>query len=202
MVSALGVRRLQDLSCCILAGGRGTRLGVRKHRLARCGVSLIQRQIELLKRISDDVFVVVKAGMRVEAKGAGMVVERFRKFASIFGLLTALKYARHDRVLLVACDMPQISTDVARRLFRLSEGCDIVVPESRGELHMTFAVYDKSITCLVESRLRRGLYSMKGLVPLARSKIIHFSEDSCSSSFANVNRPSDLKKYRLTIIRT
>lgn len=194
-------RPLHGLSCCILAGGMGKRLGVRKHRLARGGVSLIQRQIDVLRRVSDDVFVVVKGGARVEAKGARVVVERFRKFASVFGLLTALRNAKHDLVLLVACDMPRISLKIARRLYELSPGYDLVVPECGGELQMVFAIYRKPIASLVAARIRNGFYTLNKLVGLVDAKIVVMNS-GYSKFFANVNRPPDLQKHGLTIIHT
>src|ERR687888_468797 len=98
-------------SAAILAGGRATRFGGRdKSALTIGGRTILERQIEALSAVADEVLVVPDDIV----PGCG----------PLGGLHTALTRARGRAVFVVGCDMPYVEAAFVRHLFELSDDAD------------------------------------------------------------------------------
>jgi molybdopterin-guanine dinucleotide biosynthesis protein A len=146
-------------SAAILAGGHGRRFGGRdKSALLVGGRSILERQIDVLSEISDDVLIV---------GGGHGVPDRVPDCGPLGGLDAALASARHDLLVLVACDMPFLRADFLKALLSMAHGVDAVVPRSRRGYHPLCAVYARSCHTTVQERLAaRQLAMMALLEPL------------------------------------
>ena len=113
----------------ILAGGRARRFGGQdKARLLVQGRSIIDRQIEVLRSVADDVFLVGGKPAHDPERFADLGVPVFPDVVSgagaLGGILTALESTTADRVIVVACDMPFLVTGLLQALTRLAESSD------------------------------------------------------------------------------
>src|SRR4030065_314547 len=122
------------LTICIQAGGQSSRMGEDKALKTFLGRPLIQRVIERLSPIADELIVTtnrpddyafldLRLTLRADLKpGRG----------ALGGLYTAIASAAHPIVAVVACDMPFASSKLLRRAcdLLLETGSDVGIPET------------------------------------------------------------------------
>lgn len=109
------VARLPSLSAAVLAGGAASRLGGEKARVEVGGRALLARALDVAHLVSDDVL--LAGGARgYAAAGARDLADWPGDLGPLAGVGAALHAARHPWVLLLACDQPWPSGDVAARL--------------------------------------------------------------------------------------
>lgn len=109
-------RQKHHVSVAILTGGRGQRLGgCDKSQLTVNGETLLQRVLDVVTPLSDDIFLV-----GTESDHSLRSVSDATELASfsgpLRGIYTALCNARHDLVLVVPCDAPFLQTGVLSML--------------------------------------------------------------------------------------
>ena len=175
-------------SGAILAGGQATRFGGRdKSALLLDGRAILDHQIAALAPAVDDVVIVGGARATVHdiVPGCG----------PLGGLHAALTAARGDAVLLVACDMPYLSTPFVAYLLSLAAEADIVVPQSERGYHPLCAVYTRACLEPAAARLADRRLKMRELVDSMRTRIVPIDEirqfGDPDRLLANVNTPAD-----------
>src|SRR5437763_1098138 len=122
------------------------------------GRSILDRQLEALSPLADDVMIVGAGDRGGRATRAPAPNGTVRHLADIVpgsgplgGIHAALSAARSDAVLVLACDMPYVSTAFAAYLVSLADRAHIVVPQSADGYHPLCAVYPRT---LVETTAR------------------------------------------------
>jgi len=175
-------------SGAILAGGQATRFGGRdKSALLVDGRAILDLQIAALAPAVDDVVIVGGARATVHdiVPGCG----------PLGGLHTALTAARGDALLLVACDMPYLSTPFLAYLLSLAAGVDIVVPQTERGYHPLCAVYTRACLEPAAARLADRRLTMRELVDSMRTRVVPIDEirqfGDPDRLLANVNTPAD-----------
>src|SRR5882762_8400568 len=175
-------------SGAILAGGQATRLGGRdKSALLVHGRAILDRQIAALAPAVDDVVIVggARATIHDIVPGCG----------PLGGLHAALTAAHGDAVLLVACDMPYLSTPFAVYLLSLAAEADIVVPLSERGYHPLCAVYTRACLQPAAARLADRRLKMRELVGSVRARVVPVEDirrfGDPDRLLANVNTPAD-----------
>ena len=109
----------------ILAGGRARRFGGQdKSRLIVQGRSIIERQIDVLRSVADEVFLVGHDPERFADLEVPVVPDVVSGVGALGGILTALESTTADRVIVVACDMPFLVPGLLRALTVLAESGD------------------------------------------------------------------------------
>jgi molybdopterin-guanine dinucleotide biosynthesis protein A len=174
-------------SAAILAGGQARRLdGCDKSLLVVDGRTILDRQLTALATLTDDILLV---GYRGVAPGPGvrMVLDRIPAAGPLGGLDAALAAARHEHVLVLACDMPFVSAALLQHLLAVAaaEDADVVVPRIERGYHPVCAVYARR--CAVE--VRRHLESRRlRLVDLFEVVSVRRVEDAELMRFGNPQR--------------
>jgi molybdopterin-guanine dinucleotide biosynthesis protein A len=187
-------------SAAILNGGQARRFGGRdKGALPVAGRSIRQHQLDVLADVADDVMIVGgddTAGVATHPGTLRWLHDRDAGRGPLSGMETALLEARHDLVVVVACDMPGVTATLLRALLALTDDADVVVPRSESGYHPLCAVY-RAATCapLVSQRLAAGQLAVTGLFPHLRLR--ELGGDALAGIgdprrlLANVNTPAD-----------
>src|SRR5215471_7000150 len=155
-----------ELSAAILAGGRATRFGGRdKSALMVEGRTILERQIAALGPLTDDILVVGGAAGAAPPV-ARHIADRVEGCGPLGGLDAALEHARGELLILLACDMPFVTTGFLAHLTDLASGSTggpgqiaAVVPRTERGYHPLCAVYrrtvrDAATRCLADRRLK------------------------------------------------
>ena len=178
-----------SLSAAVLAGGVSSRLGFPK-ALLRLGTgrTLIEDTVRKLSRLGDDVIVVANEPV-FDVFGARRVPDLVPGAASLGGIYTAISAARHDRVVVVGCDMPFLSVELLASLVAM-EG-EAIVPRIDGYPEPLHAVYAKACLRAIEPRVRAGQLKIAGFFPEVR---VRFVDGLDPRSFRNVNTADALRE--------
>lgn len=188
-----------DVSAAILAGGRAARFGGRdKSAIVVEGRTILERQIDALAPIAGEILIVGRG----THPAARTIPDRVEGCGPMGGLDAALSAARGDLVVVVACDMPFVTTALLTGLVGLAGGAgdpggiDAVVPRTERGYHPLCAVYRRSVLGAVERHLARGRLKMRDL--LAELRVTFTDVDrfgDCHRLLANVNTPADLEGH-------
>lgn len=144
------------ISAAVMAGGKSRRMGRDKAWLELEGRPIVQRVVDVLREVADEVLIVAN-DPRYAQLGLRVVPDRFPNGGALGGIATGVGAAQHDLVLVAACDMPFLRVDLWRLLMQRAEGADAVVPKVGGQYETLHAAYRKA--CL--GPMERALASRK-----------------------------------------
>jgi molybdopterin-guanine dinucleotide biosynthesis protein A len=192
-------------SAAILVGGRAARFGGRdKSALVVGGRAIRDRQLAELSRIADELLIVGDGakGPWHHDGGAHVPVraipDRVRGSGPLAGLEAALATAQHDVVVLVACDMPFVTAELAGHLVSLARTAEAVVPRTRRGYHPLCAAYTRSCRPVVSRLLAEGRLAMSGVLEAVRLREVAGDELQAFGDpdhmLANVNTAADYER--------
>jgi molybdopterin-guanine dinucleotide biosynthesis protein A len=198
-----------EISAAILAGGRATRLGgADKASLVIAGRRIVDRQLAAIAAAGGgvtDVTIVVGAAAdaaRYADLGIAVVADAVAGAGPLGGVYTALAGARHDRVLVLACDLPFVSAALVERLAvesRAGEEVDAVVPRSARGLEPLCAVYRTRCAAAARACVERGELRMTAFLAELHVRELDAGDAARGDEetlFENVNTPHDYARAR------
>jgi molybdopterin-guanine dinucleotide biosynthesis protein A len=186
----------------VLAGGRSRRLG-RNKALEQFGDRpLIQRVIDTVSHLDNDIVVVAASQEQLPLidDRIRIAIDRYPISGALVGIFTGLKSARSHHCLTVACDMPFLNIDIMRYMISVSEGYDAVIPRMEKMIEPLHAVYSTDCIEPIQLQIDSGNLKISDLLSKIRVRYIDREEieryDPQHLSFMNVNSESDLQKAR------
>ena len=144
------------VSGIVLAGGQSSRLGTDKSFVNVNGQSLIERIVDKLARLSDDVIIVTNSPEKYDHLEAKLVGDIYPGKGSLGGIYSGLRAAVNAYSLVVACDMPFLDLNLLRYMILLARGHDVVIPKVRGLPEPLHAIYSKSCLEPIDRLLAQG----------------------------------------------
>jgi len=185
----------------IQAGGRSTRMGGEPKALLELGGKrIVERVVDALGAVLDDLLVVTNTPERYEFLHLPMVADRYPDGGSLGGIFTGLEAAGGDAAFTVACDMPFLSPDVVRLVLARAGEADVVIPRVGGQYETMHALYAKACLGPMEARLRAGRLKIVGFFPDVR--VLEITAAAVARhrapevAFMNVNTPDELARAR------
>ena len=185
----------------IQAGGKSTRMGGQPKALMELGGRrIIDRVLDVLRAVTDDLLIVTNTPDAYASLGLRMVPDVFPDHGSLGGIYSGLRAAPGDAAFTVACDMPFLMPEVARLVIDRASLADVVVPLSGGRFETLHASYGKSCLGPIEHRLHDGRLKIAGFFDEVRVFVI--PEDEVARFrrpdlvFMNVNTPEELARAR------
>lgn len=188
----------QMLTVCIQAGGASSRMGEDKALKPFLGRPLIQRVIERLSPIADELIVTTNRPAEYAFLGLRLFPDLMPGRGALGGLYTAIASASQPLVAVVACDMPFASARLIEAMSRLlvQEEADVAVARSEGGYEPFHAVYRRA-TCLpaIESAIQADQWKVIAWFPRVRVRELTPAEltalDPAGLAFWNVNTPEE-----------
>jgi len=186
------------ISCIVLAGGQGQRLGADKAFLKIGNQILIEGIVEKMAQIGDEVIIVTNSPQEYDYLEARLVGDVYPGKGSLGGIYSGLKAAHSDYSLVVACDMPFLNLKLLRYMILLSPGHDVVIPRVGGMTEPLHAIYSKKCLQPIERLLSAGGFKIIDFFHEVRVRYVEEQEiklfDPQRLSFFNINTPEDLEK--------
>jgi molybdopterin-guanine dinucleotide biosynthesis protein A len=180
----------------ILAGGRSSRLGQDKAFLDVNGQPLIERVIERLAPIADEVLIVADDVERYADLQARVIRDVYPGKAALGGIYSGLKAAVGYHSVVVACDMPFLNVSLLRHMQGLAADCDVVIPRLGDLTEALHAVYSRDCLPFMERQLLAGDLRIIHFLPHVRVRYIDQHEmevfDPDLLSLFNINKQADL----------
>ena len=185
------------VSVAIQAGGRSERMGGDKALVQLAGRPLITHVLERAAPLADEVLVTTNSPDDYAFLGLRLVEDERPGAGALAGLQTALRAARYDVVLVLACDLPFVCVPLLEHMLRLTSQADVVIPRWRGEFEPLHAVYRRTCLPAVELALAEGPQRMISFLPAVRSTVVEEDQvaafDPQGLTFFNINTPDDLQ---------
>ncbi|HAV78258.1 MAG TPA: molybdenum cofactor guanylyltransferase [Anaerolineae bacterium] len=186
------------LTVCIQAGGASSRMGEDKALKPFLGRPLIQRVIERLTPIADELIVTTNRPEEYAFLQLPLHSDLKPGRGALGGLYTAIASAAHPHVAVVACDMPFASPTLIEAMSSLlvAKEADVVIIKSDHGYEPLHAVYRRE-TCqpAIEAALELDLWKVVAWFPQVKVHVLN--EDEIKSSdpdglaFWNVNTPDE-----------
>jgi len=185
------------LSISIQAGGQSQRMGQDKALMPFLGRPLIQRVVDRLTPIADELLVTTNNPDDYRFLGLPLFQDLKPGRGALGGLYTALSSATCEAVAVVACDMPFASASLIEAASRLlvQEDADVVIPDSGDGLEPLHAVYRRE-TCIpaIESAID-DKWRLISWFPQVKVRILLPDEfktfDPSGLAFWNLNTPEE-----------
>lgn len=195
--------RASTTAAAIVAGGGARRFGGRdKSHLVVEGRTIIVRQVEILQRVASTLFVVTHQPDRYRGHPVLVVGDRVAGAGAIGGIDAALHAAApaHDRVLVVACDLPLLTSDLLARLVELAGERDGAwVATARG-VEPLVACYRTAVRDRVAAYIDAGRRRAAGLAEILDMTVLGPPEldtfGPAERLLANINTPDDYARVQ------
>jgi molybdopterin-guanine dinucleotide biosynthesis protein A len=197
------VDAIPHMTGVILAGGKSRRMGEDKRFVTVGGVTLLDRcRSVMVENFSEVLIITAQDSPPLEAAGCSVHQDLIPDCGSLGGLYTGLYHARHNRIFVVACDMPFLDSEMMHFFAVRDHDADIVIGRLPSGLQPLHAVYGKRTLPVLERRARAGHLKIHDALadPSLNVTIVYPLEwsaiDPMSQSFQNVNTPIDLEAAR------
>jgi molybdopterin-guanine dinucleotide biosynthesis protein A len=186
-----------DVEGFILVGGASSRMGTDKAQLRFGEQTGVQRIATALTPLADRIRVV---GSRAEPRDSGFenVPDLLERWGALGGIHSAIGACRATWAIVVACDLPLVTSDLFTRLWDFnSEMFDAIVPiQPDGRPQPLCSIYRRDTTSAESVRLiAAGEHMPRALLAQVRTRWVQFREladlPGAEHFFLNVNTPDD-----------
>jgi molybdopterin-guanine dinucleotide biosynthesis protein A len=186
------------LTVCVQAGGASSRMGEDKALKPFLGRPFIQRVVDRLQPIADELIVTTNRPAEYDFLNLRLIPDLKPGRGALGGLYTAIASATHPIVAVVACDMPFASTKLIEAMGRLlvENEADVVIAKTEEGYEPLHAVYRRE-TCLpaIESAIDADLWKVIAWFPKVKVRVLTSDEikllDPDGLAFWNVNTPEE-----------
>ena len=188
----------QAITVVIQAGGMSSRMGEDKALKPFLGRPLIQRVIDRVMPIADELIVTTNRPAEYEFLNLRLVPDLKPGRGALGGLYTAIASATSPLVAVVACDMPFASPmlfEGARKLM-VGEEADVVIAKTEEGYEPLHALYRRE-TCLpaIESAISADQWKVISWFPQVKVRTLTSDEvksfDPSGLCFWNLNTPEE-----------
>ena len=187
------VESLLDIDAFILAGGASRRMGTDKSQLLIDGQSFIERVADTLLKLTDSVTIVGPTAIPPFRN----VPDVYAQWGALGGLHAALNVSRREWTIVVACDLPFVTSELFLYLAGVRLDHHAVVPfQPDGRPQPLAALYRKH-PCLERATelIERGRRRPVDLLEAVNTRWVAFDEiknlDQAEKFFVNINTPED-----------
>lgn len=189
----------------ILVGGESRRMGRSKSTLALGGRPVLERLRQAMQPLTERLRLV--GGDPPETPcGLEHQPDLMPGFGPLSGIHAALATARSSTVLVVACDLPFVTTAFLKALARLAtRDVDAVVPSPSSGPVPVCAIYRKTCLEVLEARLEQGEFSARAFVESIAIRRVRQRElraiDPENQCLFNMNDPTDFEMAQTILAR-
>ena len=181
----------------VLTGGLSSRFGSDKALHVVGGQAMALQVAHALGELASRVTLVGDPA-RHGALGLRVIPDVIPGAGPLGGIVAALADAERQWILIVACDLPNVSAAPLETLLRFASDSDVraVVPRTPdGRLQPLCAAYAKEAQGPLEAALRNGTRKVTDALRDLHWRAVDMED---AGPFTNVNRPSDLESLRRT----
>ncbi|MCY3655920.1 MAG: molybdenum cofactor guanylyltransferase [Chloroflexi bacterium] len=192
----------------VLAGGGSQRMGVDKCMLDLGGRTLLQRAVDALDAVADEVVTVTGPGRTpppVQSPGSLYhAVDSIADGGPLVGILAGLEATSAPAAVAVACDLPFVRPELLRLLLdRVGDGARFVVPVYEGQPQLLCSAWRGDAAPLLRARVEAGDRAVHSMLDALDAELVPpevwREADPDGRSFVNVNTPEDLAEARASI---
>jgi len=191
---------MTEVSSFITAGGLSSRMGTDKAWLDLDGRPMIEHVIAAVAPLTNSIAIIANQP-EYKRLGYPVVGDTNVGIGPLEAIRTALSNAATPRVILVACDLPFVTTELFRFILRASEDHYATVPVGPdGKLEPLCAVYHREALPAVNDLIEDGHRKIRLVFDRVPTRVIAFDQLAHLSEsqlfFENINTPEDYLRIR------
>jgi molybdopterin-guanine dinucleotide biosynthesis protein A len=203
--------RMFDVEGFILVGGQSSRMGSDKSQLVFGQQTGVERIAAALRPLTARVRLV---GSHVQAEASGLenVPDTHERWGALGGICAALGACQSEWAVVVACDLPLVSSDLFDRLCHFTqqsdpETLDAIVPIQADERPLPLCAVYRRETCseVAKNLIAEGEHKPRALLAKVRTRWVEFREladlPGSEHFFLNVNTPDDYERAKQALDR-
>jgi FdhD protein len=175
-------------------------MGSDKSLLSIRGARFIDHVYRRLSGLFEEVIIVTNSPALYEGIPCRKIPDIYYAQGSLAGIHSGLCHARHERVFVVACDMPFVDPEVVRHICGRAGDGDVVIPVDDNGSEPLHALYGKSCLPAMEKVLDAGQKRIISFFPQVRVAEVGAREwstlDPGGLSFRNINPPQEYFSLR------
>ncbi len=186
------------ISAAILCGGEGRRMGgADKGQLLLSGKPFIERQLDVLRPLTPHLMLIDRDAGHVTLPGVRVVPDVVAGAGALGGIYTALEATVTDRVIVLACDMPFVTTPFLTHLIECPDDADVVIPRDEKGRHPLCGVFHRRIAPAIRKRIDAQTLRVEDALvtfdvrEIGTSEVARFDRDG--RLLFNVNTPEDYR---------
>lgn len=186
----------------ILAGGKSSRMGKNKALLQLNEKTNIERIRDELRSVFDDIILVANDPETYQFLNIRTVKDDYPGKGPLAGLHAGLNESHYEENIVVACDMPFVSAELALNIVKNLKHFDAIVPVVEGKRHPLFAAYQKRIAADAGSCLDEGCLRMTDLLEhinvryVDETDMLAFGDGNSELAFYNMNHPHEYEEAK------
>lgn len=187
---------VDNIKCCIIAGGTSGRFGSDKSLHVLDGKPMISHTYDAVKPVFNEVYIIAPGGDKFSFLDAVIIPDIIPGLGPIGGIYTAVETLDLERVFVFPCDMPFLNTDFIKYMTTIPDYYDIVVPELNGRYQPLHAIYSKNCAEGIKRKIELKDYRMSGFYEGYNIRAVNEDEigfyDDPFRMFRNINFREDL----------
>lgn len=184
----------ENISGFVLTGGKSSRMGVEKGLMLFDGKSLVQRALETLSVVADEVFISAN-NPYYNQFSKPVIPDIVQGIGPMGGIYSCLVQSATDYNIFLSCDTPFVSSDLLLYLMREIDGHTCVVPVHDDEkVEPLCGIYSKKCADAFSEFIRKGNYKMMDVLKAVDYHPVRVDESLPFYNphlFFNINTPTD-----------
>jgi len=177
-----------SISCIILAGGEGKRVGGQDKGLVTYGgKTLIETVLNSVKPQVDDIIISANRNLDIYKQYCSQVVPDAGSSykGPLAGILACLSHCQHERTLVIACDMPRLPDNLASRLSAAISDNDVAIASVDGH-HQLAMLLKTDLSNTIQRELNKDNRKLMQWIKSLVYAVVDF--DDQADAFVNLNR--------------
>ncbi|MCC6371743.1 MAG: NTP transferase domain-containing protein [Bacteroidia bacterium] len=185
----------QTIHAYILAGGKSSRMGSDKGLLLLGDKKIVELVIEQVKPLVQKL-VIVSNNPEYQQFGLEVIPDVIKDAGPAGGIHAALAHSKADKLVILSCDMPFVSTAAIASLLENTIDKDIVVPVFKKKLEPMLSVYSTNCRAKWEELLTNNTFKLQTLFSHFNTLELNVDGHPAFSDrlFSNINTVEDLQK--------
>ncbi len=185
-------------TAAILAQGKNSRIGLEKSLLDINGITIIEKEIKLLKTIFEDIIVISeKEELKNKFPEIKFYPDIYKNIGPIAGIHSALYHCKSGTAFIFASDMPNLSRKIILRQVKvyLNNDVEIVVPRHLAGIEPLHAIYHKRCLLNINRCIERKDYAIRNFYKGLKIKYFDLPKEDINY-FYNINTLQDYYDFR------
>jgi molybdopterin-guanine dinucleotide biosynthesis protein A len=188
---------LMPMSVAILCGGESRRMGRQKAFLPYAGTTLIEHRYDQMKTLFAEVMLVANDPEIYSHITDDVVKDIIPHRGPLVGILSALLVAAHERVFVIACDMPLVDAQLIKEMTAAAKDTDVLVASHEEGVEPLLGVYSKKCVKPLEEAIFVGILKVTDFLGGIAAKLYKIDVDRFNGNLPvvfNVNTPTDYSR--------
>lgn len=183
-----------NIGAIILAGGKSSRMGSDKGLLLLNGKPMVAYVIDTIKQITDDI-IIISDQTAYKVFGVPVYEDLIKEAGPLAGIYAGLTYSKHNKNIVVSCDVPFVSEKLLQYLINCCKNYDVTIPIKNNKTHQVIGIYDKKCITVFKKELDNNQRKMKLALEKINLNVVDTNQFD-KKEFTNINTPAELKEIQ------